>query len=354
MQVGLNSKAKGSPETALKWAFSKAGVKRRWDGFFKGTSPPPPPKESDGGLHRLKMWQKNGGQWVAYGTTGYPASLTDLPQPPVALFFKGQLKCLKGPVVAIVGTRRASAYGKAVARMLGADLGAAGVCVISGLARGIDIEAHKGSMEKGCGAAVFGCGPDHVYPMEHAHMAEKIASHGVIMSEYPPGTTVRPYQFPERNRIIAALAHITVVVEAPLRSGALITAREALDLGREVMAVPNPVTSSIGVGPNALLAQGAGVALNAGHIIDCLPMDVRPGDPPSSELTKTDPPVGLKGDALLLWRAFDRATPRLLEEVAAHQGLPFGRAFTALVELQSLGLVRKEGGGRFVQERREL
>jgi DNA processing protein len=175
---------------------------------------------------------------------GYPPLLAELHDPPEQLFVRGDLAALGGPGVAVVGARSCSAYGAQVARSLGRDLAASGVTVVSGLARGIDGEAHRGALEAGgLTVAVLGCGIDRDYPRSHSDLARRIVAAGAVVAEYPPGVEPAPWRFPARNRIIAGLSLATVVVEARERSGALITADFALELGRDVFAVPGEITS---------------------------------------------------------------------------------------------------------------
>ena len=196
---------------------------------------------------------------VSMGRSGYPALLRELHDPPPRLYFRGgPAELLDLPAVAIVGARSCSPYGAQVARELARELGAAGVVVVSGLARGVDGEAHRGALAAGgLTVAVLGCGIDRDYPRAHAQLAGRIAESGAVVSEYPPGIEPSPWRFPARNRIVAGLARATVVVEARERSGALITADFALELGRDVFAVPGEITSVV----SPLLArQGAGSA----------------------------------------------------------------------------------------------
>src|SRR5581483_9401949 len=182
--------------------------------------------------------------------------------PPPGLFLRGRADpdVLARPAVAIVGARACSGYGASVARSLGRELARAGLVVVSGLARGVDAEAHRGALDGGGPTvAVLGCGIDRDYPALHAELASAIAGGGLIVSEYPPGVQPAPWRFPARNRIVAGLAAVTVVVEARERSGALITADLALEEGREILAVPGEVTSALSAGTNSLLRAGASV-----------------------------------------------------------------------------------------------
>ena len=199
-------------------------------------------------------------RFVARSDPGFPPLLRAIHDPPPGLFLRGEagVELLSGRAVAIVGARACSAYGAEVARMLGRELAAAGLTVVSGLARGVDGAAHRGALEAGgITVAVLGCGVDRDYPAAHAGLAREIGRHGLVVSEYAPGVEPAPWRFPARNRIIAGLARATVVVEARERSGALITADLALEEGREVLACPGEITSALSAGTNALLRLGA-------------------------------------------------------------------------------------------------
>ena len=189
-----------------------------------------------------------------------PPLLAAIHDPPPGLFVRGAapLDLLTRPAVAIVGARACSGYGSSVARMLGRELAAAGLVVVSGLARGVDGEAHRGALDAGgLTVAVVGCGVDRDYPASHAELARRIGARGLVVSEYAPGVEPAPWRFPARNRIIAGLCAATVVVEARERSGALITADLALEEGREVFAVPGEIGSTLSAGTNGLLKLGA-------------------------------------------------------------------------------------------------
>lgn len=194
------------------------------------------------------------------GPRELPELLRQIPDPPRTLFLRGAAdpEVLSRQAVAIVGARACSPYGAQVARMLGRELAAAGLVVVSGLARGVDGEAHRGALDVGgVTVAVLGCGIDRDYPAVHAELAGRICREGLVVSEYEPGVEPAPWRFPARNRIIAGLAAATVIVEARERSGALITADFALEDGREVFAVPGEITGALAVGTNRLLRQGA-------------------------------------------------------------------------------------------------
>ena len=192
------------------------------------------------------------------GEPDYPECLMALPDPPRTLWARGDLALLERPCVAIVGTRRATAYGERVTREIARTLARAGACVVSGLARGIDACAHRGALEvNGATCAVLGTGLDVVYPKAHEALQSDVGSRGLLLSELHPANAAHGGSFPRRNRIIAALSRLTIVVEAPIKSGALITSRNAQELGRDVAVVPGPIDMPQSAGSNELLLSGA-------------------------------------------------------------------------------------------------
>ena len=198
------------------------------------------------------------------GSDEYPAALAELPDPPPHLYAIGQASAVRAPAAAIVGTRSATRYGERVTHELASALARAGVSVISGLARGIDAAAHRAALaSRGRTVAVLGTGIDIAYPAAHRALHEEIAERGLLLSEERPGDRASAGSFPKRNRIIAALASVTIVVEAGVKSGALVTANHALDLGRTVAAVPGPIDSPQSAGSNELLRDGATVIATA-------------------------------------------------------------------------------------------
>lgn len=273
----------------------------------------------------------------------YPSALVPSPDAPAVLHVAGALErfvaLLAEPCVSIVGARRASAYGLEVARSLGRGLSAAGVTVISGLALGIDSAAHAGALEAGGNTiAVLANGADVPYPRSKAGLYARIRVAGAIVSELPPRFPVWRWAFPARNRIIAGLAPLTVVVEAGERSGSLITSGIAEDLGREVGAVPGRVTSSLAAGPNELLKAGAHVVREPADVLDLLfGAGGRPAPPPAAAVPAHLGVVfGAVGDGHDSAGALARA------------GWELGEALAALSELELLGHVRRAPGGRFV------
>jgi DNA processing protein len=228
-----------------------------------------------------------GYRFLPRSSPDFPPLLRAVHDPPAGLFLRGVAKpeLLARPAVAIVGARACSGYGSSVARSLGRELSAADLVVVSGLARGIDAEAHRGTLEaNGTTVAVLGCGIDRDYPAAHAELARRVAEAGLIVSEYAPGVEPAPWRFPARNRIVAGLCAATVVVEARERSGALITADLALEEGREVFAVPGEITSSLSAGTNALLKLGATPLTSAADVLASFGIEPEPVRGESSPL----------------------------------------------------------------------
>jgi DNA processing protein len=279
---------------------------------------------------------QGGIRWLSRRDRLFPQRLGSISDPPPGLFLRGSAppELLSQASVAVVGARSCSDYGAHVARSLGRELAAAGVVVVSGLARGIDGWAHRGALDaRGTTVAVLGCGIDRDYPRAHSALARQIAEGGLLVSEYPPGVAPAPWRFPARNRIVAGLAGATVVVEAREQSGALITADLALEEGREVLAVPGEITSSLSKGTNALLRLGATPATSAEDVLEAI--GIAPPAP-------TSPPP-LDGPAAAVFAVLgDGATTA--DEVAAATGLPAAAVAAALVELELAGLVEARAG----------
>ncbi len=206
----------------------------------------------------------------------YPQHLKEIYDPPPVLFLKGRTELLNAPMMAVVGSRRASPYGAAVAEKISRDLALEGVVVVSGMARGIDTAAHKGALDASGGTvAVFGCGLDVIYPTENRKLAARIASEGLLVSEFPLGFPAYPQNFPIRNRIVSGLSAGVLVVEGAQYSGSSVTARLALDQNREVFAIPGPITAQSSFGPNLLIKQGAHLVQDVADIIEGLPFEIR-------------------------------------------------------------------------------
>jgi DNA processing protein len=267
---------------------------------------------------------------VSRGRPGYPPLLAELYDPPAQLYVRGASAAVLEQVsVAIVGARSCSSYGAQVARMLARELAAAGLVVVSGLARGIDGEAHRGALASGgLTVAVLGCGIDRDYPRAHADLARRITDSGAVVSEYQPGVEPAPWQFPARNRIIAGLARATVVVEARRRSGALITADFALDLGREVFAVPGEITSGLSAGTNDLIRQGATPLLAVDDVLESLGLERAQPTVPDT--------LSVEARAVLARLADGARSP---DELVRETSLTSPRVAVAITELELAALV---------------
>jgi DNA processing protein len=272
----------------------------------------------------------------------YPASLRDAADAPWALIGRGNPKLLDGlepfETVTIVGARRATSYGREIARELGRELAAAGMTVVSGLAFGIDGCAHRGALDAGRTIAVLGCGPDVAYPASHRSLWRRICESGLVISEFPPGAPPWRWTFPARNRIMAALGGITVVVEAATRSGSLITMDLAADLGRDLGAVPGPVTSRTSAGPNALLAAGAHVIRDAQDVLDAM---LGPG---RCQVERAVPTLEPHLQSVL---AAVEAGESTCDAVAVTTGLSAATAAASLAQLELLGYVTCSGVGTY-------
>ncbi len=295
---------------------------------------------------QLALVREHGLGVLLPGRAGYPRMLTEIPDPPGVLFVRGQIEPGDAMAVGIVGTRRASRYGQQQAERLAAGLARAGVTVVSGLARGIDAAAHRGALAaSGRTIAVLASGVLNVFPPEHAELANQVATAGAVVSEAAPTMPPLSGMFPQRNRIISGLALGVIVVEAADRSGALITARHAMEQGREVFAVPGPIDSPGSFGPHRLLRDGAklvtcvdDVLEELGHLPAAAP-DQRGGSiRAAAELKLND----LEHAVL---QAIDPAGCSL-DDVAAACGWPIHRVLATVSVLESRRLVRRAGGNR--------
>jgi len=275
---------------------------------------------------------------LARGDDDYPARLFDLPDPPLALFVRGRRDLLspEREVFGVVGTRRMTSYGMEAARWIAGEMGRRRAVVVSGLALGIDATAHAAVLEVGGDTVgVLGCGIDRVYPPANRRWYEQIASTGTLVSEYPPSTPVRKYHFPERNRLIAALSQAVIVVQAGEKSGALITAQCALDLGRDVYAVPGPITSRASRGVNRLLFDGAI------PLVD--PNDLFSGQADAQSASPRTIPAHLEP----CYRALEQHQPIRAGELATVAHLDLGYVFGALLEMELAAIVARHPDGTY-------
>ena len=293
-----------------------------------------------------EVWQKverTGAKVVTWDDAAYPEQLGHIPDPPPVLYIRGNLLPTDRFAVAVVGTRRVTAYGRQVAERLVADLARAGVTIVSGLARGTDAVAHRAALQAGGRTlAVLGSGLDRIYPTEHAGLAREIERQGALISEFPPGTPPDALNFPRRNRIISGLSMGTLVVEAGETSGALITADFALEQGREVFAVPGSILSPASIGPNRLIQDGAKLVRGAQDVLEELNVsaivqqeavrEVLPGNETEAALLRL-----LGGE------------PRHIDELGRAAALPVAEVSSALTMLELKGLVRQVGGMNYVR-----
>lgn len=283
---------------------------------------------------------------------GYPAMLVHAGVPPPMLYVKGRSELFAAQAIAIVGARNASAAGRTMARQLAASLGAAGMVIISGLARGIDGAAHEAALASGTIAVLAG-GIDHIYPPEHEKLHAEIAVEGCLVSEQPPGFKARGNDFPRRNRIVSGLSLGVVVVEAATRSGSLITARRAADQGREVFAVPGHPLDPRAEGTNSLLKQGATLVTSAEDVLEALrpqmglafrAAEVGAEGTRSASEDETEAPSSLPGEAaqLLVLQALGPA-PVSIDALARATGLAIRALRGVLIELELAGRIERQG-----------
>jgi DNA processing protein len=289
--------------------------------------------------------QEAGCRFVAQGDAEYPEGLSDLFDPPAGLFVRGRPLHELGRRVSIVGARNCSAGGQEVAGALARGLAGAAVCVVSGGARGIDAAAHRGALAAGGRTvAVLGCGIDVAYPRENSGLLASIVESGAVVSEYPPGTPAEPFRFPARNRIIAALAEGVVVVEGAAGSGSLITAEHALDIGREVFAVPGSPLSELAVAPLELIREGAGVIRGPTDLLGDLHIVASPTGLRDHGPSVVVRPAGLSDRQGSVWEALSDPAPP--DRLSARTGLTLPEVLSALGALEMRGLV-SQAGGRF-------
>ncbi len=299
----------------------------------------------DVAVERALHWsQQPGCSIVTLGDAAYPARLLETPDPPSLLYIRGNPDLLQRPSLAIVGSRNATAQGVRNAERFARAFSEAGLTIVSGLALGIDGAAHRGALEgRASTAAVLGTGVDIVYPARHVDLAEAIAARGVLVSEFPLATQPAAGHFPRRNRLISGLALGCLVVEAALESGSLITARAALEQGREVFAIPGSIHSPLSKGCHALIKAGAKLVESADDVLSELSARLPGGALASSTATAAGP--GVAQDPLLLKLMGD--DPVDLEALRARTGWPAARISAELLQLELAGRVETLAGGLF-------
>jgi DNA processing protein len=303
---------------------------------------------------------KAGCQLIDFENPVYPSLLRQIADPPLVLYVKGDVQVLSGHCLAIVGSRRPSAYGLQVARRLARDLAERNLVIVSGLARGIDSAAHHGALEgKGKTIAVQGRGMDGIYPKENRRLAEKILESGAVISEFPLGTGPTPENFPIRNRVISGLSLGVMVVEASEYSGSLITARLATEHSREVYAVPGNITSAQSFGPNHLIKQGAKLVGEWMDVVEEFPPEVRMQLLPSGEAS--DDGRGIESTSKLFGESLTEEQKKVFEALRVDEALfvdaildsvplPQTQVMQVLLELEMNGLVRQLPGKNFIRK----
>ena len=306
-----------------------------------------------GEAEKIYNWAESAGIHILFaGAPGYPELLLEIHNPPTVLYARGNLDALAPPRLAIVGTRKPTVYGLRMAEEFGADLGERGLCVVSGLARGVDAAAHHGCLEKnGTTIAVLGSGIDIIYPPEHQQLAARIAQKGLIISEFPPGASPSPRNFPIRNRVVSGMSLGSLVIEAGERSGSLITARLAMEQNREVFALPGNITSPLSIGPNFLIKEGAKLVQGWRDIVDELPGEIRREIFLMEETHAPEKPEActVSEDGALLLKLLKKDEAAHFDGLVERFGFDIPRLSFALMELETAGLARQLPGSMYIK-----
>ncbi|HWF39735.1 MAG TPA: DNA-processing protein DprA [Candidatus Acidoferrales bacterium] len=299
--------------------------------------------------------QAAGCRLLTWDEPEYPARLREIYDPPTILYTRGNVDLLSKPIISVVGSRRPTPYGNQMAEKLSKDLAARGVVIASGLARGIDASAHRGALTSAVGATigVLGCGIDVVYPKENKKIYEQIVQKGLLISEFPMGTFAAPQNFPIRNRIIAGMALGVVVVEGAQYSGSSITARLAMEFGREVYGVPGNATEPMSFGPNTLIKQGAKLVTSWEDVVEELPTPVRaelvPLETASSEECTAIVEKSLSAELRQIYDLLSMDKGRHIDEIVELSGLNSSQVLASLFDLEMKGLVRQLPGKQFLK-----
>ena len=303
----------------------------------------------------LAQVQAAGCRLLTWDEPQYPARLREIYDPPPLLYVRGNIELLNRHTISVVGARRPTPYGNQMAERLSKDLADRGLVISSGLARGIDASAHKGALNSPAGATigVLGCGIDVVYPKENKKIFEQIEQRGAIISEFPMGTFPAPQNFPIRNRIIAGMALGVVVVEGAQYSGSLITARLAMEFGREVFGVPGHVTQPSSFGPNQLIKQGAKLVTGWEDIVEELPTPVRaelmPVESASHEERAALIEASLGPNERPLYGLLSVDEARQVDELVENSGLSSSEVLAALFDMELKGVIRQLPGKQFLK-----
>jgi DNA processing protein len=298
-----------------------------------------------------RAWLRDSGaRLVTWEDPLYPPLLKEIPDAPPGLFIRGEPAALSGLQVAVVGSRNPSPSGRRIARQFGAELGRAGITITSGLAVGIDSQAHEGALEAGAPTvAVLGCGLDTLYPRRNRGLAERIAESGALVTEFPPGTPPVAANFPRRNRLISGLGGGVVVVEAALKSGSLITARFAMEQGREVFAVPGAIHNPLSQGCHALIRQGAKLTEQIEDILEELgPLNAVVHSAQPGNETGRRGVIGLDGAAKVLLDNIGDV-PVTVDDLIDLTQFTVDEICALLLRLELLGLIESMPGGAYVR-----
>ena len=294
----------------------------------------------------------SGCQLLNWSEPEYPQTLLQIYDPPVLLYLRGDAQILNAPSLAVVGTRRPTLYGTQMADRLSRDLAARGIVIVSGLARGIDAIAHQGTMTaNGRAIGVLGTGIDVCYPKENKKLYEKVLERGAILSEFPLGTHPAPENFPIRNRIVAGMPLGAIIIEGAQYSGSLITARLAMEFGREVFGVPGNVTQAVSFAPNLLIKQGAKLVTCAEDVIEELPTPVRAAltqlEQPEAEQRILLVAASLTGSGQKIYALLSSDEPRPIDDIVERTGLNSSDVLATLFDLEMKGFVRQLPGKQF-------
>jgi DNA processing protein len=282
----------------------------------------------------------------------YPQNLLQIYDPPVLLYVRGDAQILNVPAISIVGTRRPTLYGTQMAERLGREMAARGVVVVSGMARGIDAIGHQGVLAvRGRAIGVLGTGIDKCYPKENKKLFDRVLERGALITEFPLGTHPAPENFPIRNRIVAGMPLGVVIVEGAQYSGSLITARLAMEFGREVYGVPGNVTQPVSFAPNQLIKQGAKLVTNGEDVIEELPTPVRAmlvkAEAPESEQRNLLAAASLNTSQMKIYELLLPDAPKHIDDIVETSGLNSSEVLATLFDLEMKGIVRQLPGKQF-------
>jgi DNA processing protein len=333
----------GSPDGALSAPFA---FLCQLPGFSRAAATAVRTARLESGQRVLDSLEAMGARCLLPEDPDYPTLLRVIPDPPQLLFVQGDVTCLHRPAVAVVGSRNHTAYGAEATRRIAGGAGAAGLVVVSGMARGLDAVAHEAGLDAGAGGiGVLGNGFGVIYPAANRSLYERIGREGLLLTEFPPGERPHAHSFPKRNRLISGLARVTVVVEAAAGSGALITANAALEQGRDVMSVPGPITSPNSVGTNRLIRDGAEPFLDLEDLLAHYPELIREMATASIAPGAGSPTTGRTAEESHLLHAIGGGSH--LDQIAATLDQPIGPLLAQLAQLELEGLVEQLPGRMF-------